>query len=176
MSVPLPRLPVEAVQLLVTAESRQPLHSLIRGQVPQAEVRGSQCMTGVITQSCKGWRLDLEQWHKQRRGQGIEYVSKVGEWGNNKDRANYGCIRADYPDHHRKKKFKRKEYYMTPVQICSVKDFHEEVQPALPSLLIPCTFTTVFILLSLQKLHNKGGNDATDEYELLFIGAMKRLH
>lgn len=61
MSVPLPRLPVEAVQLLVTAESRQPLHSLIRGQVPQAEVRGSQCMTRVITQSCKGWRLDLEQ-------------------------------------------------------------------------------------------------------------------
>lgn len=31
VSVPLPRLPVEAVQLLVTAEGRQPLDSLIWG-------------------------------------------------------------------------------------------------------------------------------------------------
>lgn len=70
VSVPLPCFPVEAVQLLVTAESRQSLHSLIRGQVPQAEVRGSQCMTRVITQACEGRRFDLEQRHKQRRGRG----------------------------------------------------------------------------------------------------------
>lgn len=65
MSVALTRLPVEAVQLLVTAEGRQPLYSLIWGQVPQAEVRGRQCVTGVVTQPCKGRRLDL--------GRGQEY-------------------------------------------------------------------------------------------------------
>lgn len=65
VSVPLPRLPIGAVQLLVTAEGRQPLHSLIRGQAPQAKVRGSQCVTGVLAQPCKGWRLDLGQQRKE---------------------------------------------------------------------------------------------------------------
>lgn len=68
-----------------------------------------------------------------------------------------------------KKKLGTNEYYMRLVWICSAWDFHDAVQPALPSLLWTRTFTTVFIWLSLEKLHNKAGNDASDGYELLFI-------
>lgn len=52
VSVALPRLLVEAVQLLVAAEGQQPLHSLVRGQIPQVEVGGGQCAARVITQHC----------------------------------------------------------------------------------------------------------------------------
>lgn len=50
VSVPLPCLLVEAVQLLVAAEGQQPLNSLVRGQRPQVKVRGGQCAARVITQ------------------------------------------------------------------------------------------------------------------------------
>lgn len=43
-----------------------------------------------------------------------------------------------------KKKEQSKEYDMTPVPICSVEDSHEAGQPALPALLLTCSFTDVF--------------------------------
>lgn len=52
VSVPLPCLLVEAVQLLMAAEGQQPLHSLVWGQIPQVEVGGGQCAARVITQPC----------------------------------------------------------------------------------------------------------------------------
>lgn len=50
VSVPLPCLLVEAVQLLGAAEGQQPLHSLVRGQTPQVKVGGGQRAARVITQ------------------------------------------------------------------------------------------------------------------------------
>lgn len=52
VSAALPRLLVETVQLFVAAEGQQPLHSLVRGQIPQVEVGGGQRAARVITQPC----------------------------------------------------------------------------------------------------------------------------
>lgn len=52
VSVGLSRLLVEAVQLVVAAESQQSLHSLVRSQAPQVEVRGGQCVARFISQHC----------------------------------------------------------------------------------------------------------------------------
>ena len=78
----LPRLVVEAVQLLRGAEPQQPLYSGVRGQTPQVKVRRGQSSPSVLTEACQRRGLHLEV-AQRRRGRGVVGVCThvdVSEW------------------------------------------------------------------------------------------------
>jgi len=66
VSAALPRLLVEAVQLLVAAVGQQAFHSPVRGQAAQVKVGGGQSAARVVTQPRECWRRDLGQRQRQR--------------------------------------------------------------------------------------------------------------